>query len=104
MYFVSIDYPVVPPVVLCQVGGATEQLRFAWDGLGDVERCLQVIAQTLELRWRERPAAVPAVAAPAAAAPQAAAPALAPVPASPPPRIAPSADGFTPFTPSTRTD
>lgn len=87
MYFVSIDYPVVPPVVLCQVGGATEQLRFAWDGLGDVERCLQVIAQTLELRWRQRPAAVPSAAPP-------------PVPD----RMAPSNDGFTPFAPSTRTD
>lgn len=66
MYFVSIDYPVVPPMVLCQVGDATEQLRFAWDGLGDTGVCLQAIAQTLARRWQDAPPA-PA-AAPAAAA------------------------------------
>lgn len=52
MYFVSIDYPVVPPVVLCQVGGSTEQLRFVWDGLGDADGCLRTIAETLAERWR----------------------------------------------------
>lgn len=72
MYFVSIDYPVVPPVVLCQVGGVTEQLRFAWDGLGDVERCLQVIAQTLEMRWRDRSAPAESPTATVHAAPSAA--------------------------------
>lgn len=57
MYFVSIDYPVVPPLVLCQIGGATEQLRFAWDGLGDPGACLQVIADALARGWQEAPAA-----------------------------------------------
>lgn len=59
MYFVSIDYPVVPPVVLCQVGGATEQLRFVWDGLGDTGASLQSIGEALAQRWRS--AAVPSV-------------------------------------------
>lgn len=93
MYFVSIDYPVVPPVVLCQVGGTTEQLRFAWDGFGDPERCLQVIARTLALRWRPEPAQPPAAAAasPAVTVPTAASAAL--------PTAAP-ADGFVPYAPT----
>ena len=67
MYFVSIDYPVVPPVVLCQVGGATEQLRFAWEGLGDSASCLQVIADTLTRRWQDAPVVQQPVRAPVAA-------------------------------------
>ena len=53
MYFVSIDYPVVPPVVLFRRNGHTEQLRFHWDGLGDVEASLADIAHTLAATWRD---------------------------------------------------
>ncbi|MFM7626021.1 MAG: Mov34/MPN/PAD-1 family protein [Gammaproteobacteria bacterium] len=68
MYFVSIDYPVVPPLVLCQVGGSTEQLRFAWDGLGDSGACLQVVVETLARRWQDTPAVQVSVPAAALAA------------------------------------
>jgi hypothetical protein len=44
-FFVSIDYPIVPPVVLRESGGSTTQLRFCWDGLGDLEPGLAALAQ-----------------------------------------------------------
>jgi hypothetical protein len=48
--FVSIDYPIVPPVVLREAAGETTQLRFHWDGLGDVEPGLAALAQAFSPR------------------------------------------------------
>lgn len=44
-FFVSIDYPVVPPVVLRATGGSTTQLTFDWDGFGDLPRSLSAVAR-----------------------------------------------------------
>lgn len=44
-FFVSIDYPVVPPVVLRAAGGQTTQLTFGWDGFGDLARSLSEVAR-----------------------------------------------------------
>ena len=44
-FFVSIDYPVVPPVVLRATGGTTTQLTFSWDGFGDLPRSLSAVAR-----------------------------------------------------------
>lgn len=43
-FFVSIDYPIVPPVVLRAVNGSTTQLRFQWDGFGEHELNLAEVA------------------------------------------------------------
>ena len=48
--FVSIDYPIVPPVVLREADGETTQLRFHWDGLGDAEPGLAALAQAFSRR------------------------------------------------------
>jgi proteasome lid subunit RPN8/RPN11 len=44
-YFVSIDYPIVPPVVLHGFDSSTTQLRFHWDGLGSVDESIASVAQ-----------------------------------------------------------
>lgn len=43
-YFVSIDYPIVPPVVLHGFDSSTTQLRFHWDGFGNVEESIASVA------------------------------------------------------------
>jgi hypothetical protein len=47
MFFVTLDYPVVPPVVLYQENGNTRQLEFMWNGLEDRSTALQNIAVAL---------------------------------------------------------
>lgn len=44
-FFLSIDYPIVPPVVLRATGGSTTQLAFHWDGFGDLPRNLTAVAR-----------------------------------------------------------
>jgi proteasome lid subunit RPN8/RPN11 len=50
LFFVSIDYPIVPPVVLREADGETTQLRFHWDGLGELEPGLAAVAQAFSRR------------------------------------------------------
>jgi len=52
MFFVPMDYPVTAPVVLFRSGDETKQLPVAWAGLGDVEACIQTIAETLSQHWK----------------------------------------------------
>ncbi len=59
MFFASIDYPVVPPVLLYRCQGQTAQLRFHWQGLADVEPALDEIAEGLAAAWRPASAASP---------------------------------------------
>lgn len=51
MYFVSLDYPIVAPVVLYQRNGKTENLRFHWDGMSNVDDSLSEIAELLFDEW-----------------------------------------------------
>jgi hypothetical protein len=44
-YFVSIDYPIVPPVVLHGLDNSTTQLRFHWDGFGNADESIASVAQ-----------------------------------------------------------
>lgn len=55
MYFVSMDYPVVPPLVLYQSGGTTRNLRPAWDGMDEDQRMLDDIVELLAEEWRVPP-------------------------------------------------
>lgn len=52
MYFVSLDYPIVAPVVLYQRKGTTDNLRVQWDGISNVDRSLVGIAETLIEEWK----------------------------------------------------
>jgi proteasome lid subunit RPN8/RPN11 len=52
MYFVSLDYPVLAPVVLYQKRANTEYLRFCWDGMGDPADSLPQIVELLSQEWR----------------------------------------------------
>jgi len=51
MYFVSVDYPIVGPVVLYGSGGATKNLLHGWDGLSSVEDSLGRVAELLANSW-----------------------------------------------------
>lgn len=51
MYFMSIDYPVVSPLVLCRAGGRTEQLRFVWNGIDEPENNLLSVVSSLTQLW-----------------------------------------------------
>jgi hypothetical protein len=44
-FFVSIDYPIVPPVVLRGLDNSTTQLLFRWDGLGNAGESIALVAQ-----------------------------------------------------------
>lgn len=53
MYYVSVDYPIVPPLVLFRACRRTEQLLFRWGGLqDDFGPDLQAIAVLLEQSWK----------------------------------------------------
>jgi proteasome lid subunit RPN8/RPN11 len=53
MYLVSLDYPIVAPVVLYQRQGTTRNLHANWNGMSeaDVETSLHVIADNLFDEW-----------------------------------------------------
>lgn len=52
MYFVALDYPVVPPIVLFQRNSKTESLKLYWDGLGSHRESLVGVAMELADEWR----------------------------------------------------
>ena len=53
MYYVSVDYPIVPPLVLFRAHRRTEQLRFEWSGLqDDFGDDLSGISRLLEHSWK----------------------------------------------------
>jgi hypothetical protein len=51
MYFVSLDYPVIAPVVLYREDGTTRHLSVLWNGLEAVEASLAALAQALADAW-----------------------------------------------------
>lgn len=54
MYYVSVDYPIVPPLVLFRTDLRTEQLLFEWGGLRDeFEADLRAISELLERSWKK---------------------------------------------------
>ncbi len=62
MYFVSLDYPIVAPVVLYQRNGRTENLRFHWDGMSNIDDSLTEIAELLFDEWPEQKSIFPRLA------------------------------------------
>jgi hypothetical protein len=56
LYFTSIDYPVVPPVVLYRHNKIVKNLLFSWDGINNKEHSLHGIAEILheELRIKKK--------------------------------------------------
>lgn len=53
MYFTSIDYPTVAPVVLYQRQGSTQTLQMKWDGCGDEAEALAQVASNLAGDWAQ---------------------------------------------------
>lgn len=53
MYFVSLDYPIVAPVVLYQCDGKTKNLSFSWDGMSSADRSLSEIGEALLFEWSQ---------------------------------------------------
>jgi proteasome lid subunit RPN8/RPN11 len=52
MYFVSLDYPVMTPVVLYQQDKTTCNLPILWNGIEAAEESLAAIARSLCNEWR----------------------------------------------------
>jgi hypothetical protein len=46
MFFVSLDYPIVAPVVLRAANGMTLQVQFLWDGTGDIDQSLDAVTDS----------------------------------------------------------
>jgi Prokaryotic homologs of the JAB domain len=53
LYFVSLDYPIVAPVVLFQSELKTKTLCFSWDGMSAVESSLFEIGEALMFEWQQ---------------------------------------------------
>lgn len=53
MYFVSLDYPIVGPVILYRRASVTETLLIHWNGMANIESSLAEIAENLEDEWQQ---------------------------------------------------
>ena len=51
MFFASLDYPVVAPLIIYQQRGETKSLIFPWDGMLNLEKSLNVIVELLRDEW-----------------------------------------------------
>lgn len=51
IYFVSIDYPVVSPVILYQINGETKLLKVGWVGLQNPLEAVVGVAKELLAEW-----------------------------------------------------
>ena len=51
MFFTSIDYPTVAPIVIYQRYGKTNNLRPQWDGISDLLGSLRQVAELLSEEW-----------------------------------------------------
>ncbi len=54
MFFITLDYPTVAPVVLYQRRGETKALMVAWNGIEDVSHSLGAIAESLAKEWKPK--------------------------------------------------
>lgn len=52
IYFVSMDYPIISPIVLYQVNGETKILETGWVGLQDPLKAVYDVAQALLTKWQ----------------------------------------------------
>lgn len=54
LYYVTIDYPQVAPLVLCRSDGQMQNLQFHWDGLNALESSLAGLSVALAEQWGSR--------------------------------------------------
>lgn len=52
IYFVSMDYPIIPPIVLYQLDGETKILEIGWIGLQDPLKAVDGVVQALLAKWQ----------------------------------------------------